>query len=717
MNGLGILSNEFRLLSRSAFARLVVVLTAAFAVLGTRAVEYANDMQFHGMGRTSLTMSLGAAQYGAMAGAALFAMLTLLVLSRDRRQQSRPIIEAAAGHGRVTAARVAALLALGLVTTLVCLVAALVAHHVQTTASCEVLPYLFSLGLILLPAIWFATLLAAALDLVFENLDISFLTFGTMYFFGFTTPNYLLRWVQTSASVYSDFGGIEPVGRLVVYNRLFWLCLVTGAVLVGFWCRRLPGFTLRASLARNSGRGLVPAAAVVAMGLGAWVYAREPYLFPADSAFQRDLPRAQQVWLEKVTCATHLRPEAKTIAVEAHYGFGKNQTPAQVEFITNTGLRIDALKINGTDAAWSYVPQTDRVKVELPAGPRADVEFRYQGRIVYPGPGGFPGYITDRSVYLLENCHWLFEPLTEAHGPIQVSGSVTAPAHLTVVTPGRVESMTQEGQMRTWRFAAACSDLTLGLFAADYVSETFEVGPSTVEFYFSPRHEAYLRAAGVTDHIRDILQFYQDLLGSGPWKDMPLKIVETSVYKPGGYASLNVVTLAEYLLNRSTVSDPQTDPRFILRDLKILAHELAHQWWGEGVALAESGSWSAEGFAEYLAYKYLAAQYPTTITDNIPRGWRGGAAQQRNAWYRRDANALNRMRPALREKLLAGQSKGEAYSVLPLQLLAAEQRIGQETFRLRLAEVFRGHQGATLDRRDFIAAFGPEAIDLEKEQP
>ena len=295
MNGLGILSNEFRLLSRSAFARLVVVLTAAFAVLGTRAVEYANDMQFHGMGRTSLTMSLGAAQYGAMAGAALFAMLTLLVLSRDRRQQSRPIIEAAAGHGRVTAARVAALLMLGLVTTLVCLVAALVAHHYQTPASCEVLPYLFNLGLILLPAIWFATLLAAALDLVFENLDISFLTFGTMYFFGFTTPNYLLRWVQTSASVYSDFGGIEPVGRLVVYNRLFWLCLVAGAVLVGFWCRRLPGFTLRASLARNSGRGLVPAAAVVAMGLGAWVYAREPYLFPADSAFQRDLPRAQQV--------------------------------------------------------------------------------------------------------------------------------------------------------------------------------------------------------------------------------------------------------------------------------------------------------------------------------------------------------------------------------------------------------------------------------------
>lgn len=259
--------------------------------------------------------------------------------------------------------------------------------------------------------------------------------------------------------------------------------------------------------------------------------------------------------------------------------------------------------------------------------------------------------------------------------------------------------------------------LTLGLFAADYVSETFAVGPSTVEFYFSPRHEIYIRAAGVMDHIRDILQFYQDRIGSGPWKDMPLKIVETSVYKPGGHASLNVVTLAEYLLNRATVSDPQTDPRFILRDLKILAHELAHQWWGEGVAFAESGSWSAEGFAEYLAYKYLAAKYPPTITDNVPRGWRGSATQRQYAYYRKDPGVLDRMRPALRAKLLAGQAKGDAYSVLPLRLLAAEERVGEETLRVRLAEVFRRHQGNTLSRQDFIAAIGPDTINWEGQQP
>ena len=154
-----------------------------------------------------------------------------------------------------------------------------------------------------------------------------------------------------------------------------------------------------------------------------------------------------------------------------------------------------------------------------------------------------------------------------------------------MVTPGRLESTTQEGPTRTWHFTATCSQLAVGLFAAEYVRETFEAGPAKIEFYFSPRHEAYIREANIANYIRDIIGFYQELIGPYPFDDSPLKIVETSVYKPGGHSSLNVVTLAEYMLNRSKVPDPATDPRFILRDLKILAHELAHQWWGSGVAV------------------------------------------------------------------------------------------------------------------------------------
>ena len=75
------------------------------------------------------------------------------------------------------------------------------------------------------------------------------------------------------------------------------------------------------------------------------------------------------------------------------------------------------------------------------------------------------------------------------------------------------------------------------------------------------------------------------------------------------------------------------------------------------------------------------------------------------------------MRPALRERLLREESRGEAYSVLPLHLLAAEERAGEETVRVRLAEIFREHRGDALDRGDFIAMMGTGVIDLEEELP
>ena len=238
--------------------------------------------------------------------------------------------------------------------------------------------------------------------------------------------------------------------------------------------------------------------------------------------------------------------------------------------------------------------------------------------------------------------------------------------------------------------------------------------PAKIEFYFSPRHEAYIREANIANYIRDIIGFYQELIGPYPFDDSPLKIVETSVYKPGGHSSLNVVTLAEYMLNRSKVPDPRTDPRFILRDLKILAHELAHQWWGSGVAVAESGAWSSEGLGRVHDLQVPGSTTSTCNHAQHPsRLARLGLATAERL-LPQGPRALDRMRPALREKLLQSQTRGEAYSVLPLRLLAAEERVGQEAVCGRLAEVFRRYRGSTLGWQDFADAMGP---DLERTQP
>ena len=47
----------------------------------------------------------------------------------------------------------------------------------------------------------------------------------------------------------------------------------------------------------------------------------------------------------------------------------------------------------------------------------------------------------------------------------------------------------------------------------------------------------------------------------------------------------------------------------LLHDLDIIAHEMAHQWWGTGVSLTTDGSFSDEGLAEYSSYKYIQNEF------------------------------------------------------------------------------------------------------------
>ncbi len=84
MEAIHLFVNETRLLSRSLLARVFLLLTAVLAGLGLKSIEWSNTAVLHRMKLSSVSTSLGSAQYAGLAGAALFAMLTLLSLSRDR---------------------------------------------------------------------------------------------------------------------------------------------------------------------------------------------------------------------------------------------------------------------------------------------------------------------------------------------------------------------------------------------------------------------------------------------------------------------------------------------------------------------------------------------------------------------------------------------------------------------------------------------------------
>jgi len=106
-------------------------------------------------------------------------------------------------------------------------------------------------------------------------------------------------------------------------------------------------------------------------------------------------------------------------------------------------------------------------------------------------------------------------------------------------------------------------------------------------------------AVRALDQAEDMLRVFSELFGPCPYERINLAVIEGRL--PGGHSPPGMVVLARRpAFIRTSLRDDPTNfsdvPGF------FLAHELAHQWWGHGVATQNYRErWLSEGFAQYAA--------------------------------------------------------------------------------------------------------------------
>lgn len=100
-----------------------------------------------------------------------------------------------------------------------------------------------------------------------------------------------------------------------------------------------------------------------------------------------------------------------------------------------------------------------------------------------------------------------------------------------------------------------------------------------------------------------ILRFYEEEFGPCPYPSLSIAVIEGET--PGGHSPPGMILLSyRPLLVRSRLKD---DPaNFTELPDFFLAHELAHQWWGQGVAGQNYHErWLSEGMAQYAAALWM----------------------------------------------------------------------------------------------------------------
>ena len=316
---------------------------------------------------------------------------------------------------------------------------------------------------------------------------------------------------------------------------------------------------------------------------------------------------------------------------------------------------------------------------------------------------------------------------------------VSTDADQTVVAPGEPTVQTIQGRKLFNYWVREQVPLHMAIASAAYAKETTHLEGIPISLFYHPGHEANL--ASLLAGARDALQTYSQRFAPYPFDQLTIAEIPSFSDRFGATAYPETIYAVEnrVFLLRQGAETPDLAYR-------AMAHEVAHQWWGNLVepAVVPGFRLLTEVLSEYSEMVVYGATYGPAANREIlidlidlyffQRGFAGEPEQplvlgesQFYATYFKGAQVVHALRELLGESIIDGvlsdlaQTAAYPAAPLPEDLVSRLEAVALEHLRPVIDEMFRQvviHRVRLVDARIGADAAGePQLVlDIRSEQ-
>jgi tricorn protease interacting factor F2/3 len=345
------------------------------------------------------------------------------------------------------------------------------------------------------------------------------------------------------------------------------------------------------------------------------------------------------------------------------------------------GLRINAVRSGASKIPFTHTGKVLEIQTGKFSGP---LEIDFNGKVSDNFTGFYKasygdGYILTTHLEAVQ-ARKVFPCMDHPAFKAVFEVTVRIDANLSVISNMPIESETKQGEKKAVIFKKTpkMSTYLLYLGVGRFVQEKSRHGATELYAAYADRPTAKINTEFSFDATRKVLDFYESYFGI-PFQLPKLHNIAVPEFAYGAMENWGAITYREILLH----VDKDTSVRAKKSVAHVIAHEIAHMWFGDLVTMKWwDDLWLNESFATFMDFKSTDRAYPEW------RVWQDFVRTSTSGAMGRDA--LTKTHPIMAkvhdpeeiEELFDEISYGKGASILRM----IEAYIGSENFKRGVAQ-------------------------------